>query len=400
MRLVHQNRLAVVLALLLMTGLATFLGCSRTQGQGQPTAQTGVTTDPASAATAPTATEQTAQVASGDTSLISNPFTGATETAPQADPANAPKATFYETIFDAGTVDAGHEVAHKFKVKNTGKSDLTIQSVNPSCGCTVSDFTKTIPPGQEGTVTLTVKTEGFRGEIQKTATVVSNDPLNPNVTLTIKANVKPVIDIQPAAYLSIQVEKGQPAEGKVTLINNDKQPLKILAVESQNPEFTTELKTVENGRRYDLIAKLNKTDAPGRYNTSVTVTTDNKKQEKLNIPVMVHIAARVEVSPERLVYGRISLESLDKNPRGAMLLNRTISVQSRNQGFKVTSAQSTLPFIQTEVINPAQDNLPYNVRITVARDKLPKGPFNGMVIVRTNDKEFSEFKIPVTGEVN
>ncbi|MCS6804901.1 MAG: DUF1573 domain-containing protein [Acidobacteriota bacterium] len=400
MRLVHQNRLAVVLALLLMTGLVTLSGCSRTQGQGQPGAQSGGTADPSSTAAPLTTTEQTAEVASAD-SLISNPFTGTTNATPQqTDPANGPRATFSETIYDAGTVEAGHEVVHKFKVKNTGKTDLTIQSVNPSCGCTVSDFTKTIPPGQEGTVTLTVKTESFRGEIQKTATVTSNDPINPNVTLTIKANVKPVIDIQPAAYISLEVDKGQPAQGKVTLINNDKQPLKILAVESQNPEFTAELKTVENGRRYDLIAKLNKTDAPGRYSTSVTVTTDNKKQEKVSIPVMVHIAARVEVSPERLVYGRINLESLDKNPRGAMLLNRTITVQSRDQGFKVTGAQSTLPFIQTEVINPAQSNLPYSVRITVARDKLPKGAFNGMVIVRTNDKEFSEFKIPVTGEVN
>jgi hypothetical protein len=157
---------------------------------------------------------------------------------------------------------------------------------------------------------------------------------------------------------------------------------------------------LENGKRYDLITKLNKADASGRYNTSLTVTTDNKKQEKLTIPVMVNIAARVEASPEKLVYGRISLESLDKNPRGAMLLNRMISIRSRDQGFKVTGVQTSLPFIQTEVVAPAQEGLPYNVKITVARDKLPKGAFNGMVIVRTNDKEFAEFKIPVTGDVN
>ncbi len=247
---------------------------------------------------------------------------------------------------------------------------------------------------------MKVKTDNFRGAISKTATVVSNDPSQPQMTLTLKANIKQLIDILPGPYLSIQANRGETAEGKLTLVNNDSSPLKILGVESSNPEFTTTLKTLENGKKYEVVAKLNQTNTPGRFNANLTVTTDNKKQDKLTIPVMVQVAARVEATPEKLVYGRINLDYLSKNPRGSQMLNRTIVVRSREKDFKVTKVETTLPFVQSELIPPTAEGQPYSIRVTVAKEKLAKGPFNGNIVVRTNDKEFAEIKVPLVGEVN
>jgi hypothetical protein len=42
-----------------------------------------------------------------------------------------PQAVFSDRLYDAGTVEAGVEITHTFKVKNTGKSDLLIEQVNP-----------------------------------------------------------------------------------------------------------------------------------------------------------------------------------------------------------------------------------------------------------------------------
>lgn len=236
--------------------------------------------------------------------------------------------------------------------------------------------------------------------VQKTATVQSNDPSQPTVVLTIKSTIKQLIDILPGPYLSIQANKGETAEGKVTLVNNDSAPLKILDVKSANQDFTTALKTLEKGQRYELEAKLNRTGEAGRFNTTLTVTTDNKKQAQLLIPVMVQIMARVEAYPEKLVYGQINLESIEKNPQGSYMLNRMISVRSQEKGFKVTKVETTLPFVQPELVTPAQEGQPYSIKVTLAKDKLKKGPFSGTIIVRTNDKEFAEMKIPLTGEVN
>lgn len=319
----------------------------------------------------------------------------------KGNPEDGPHAVYPELVYEAGTVEAGTELTHTFRVKNTGKADLLIHQVKPGCGCTISDFTKVVPPGQEGRIILTVKTEGMRGAIQKSATVHSNDPANPMVTLSIKGTVKQLIDILPAPYINIRVSQGQPVEGTVTLVNNDRTPLHILEVKSSNPEFATHLKTVEKGQRYELQVKLNGAKTVGgRFNTQLTVTTNNKKQPQLNIPVIAVIAARVEAFPERLTFGRLHLASLKDNPQSNVLLTRTITVRSLVPEFKVTHVESSLPFVQLQLVAPQRPGSPYNVRVALVKEKLRTGPFEGTITLRTNDREFSQLKIPLSGEVN
>lgn len=87
-----------------------------------------------------------------------------------------------------GTVKAGTPLTYSFQIKNEGKVDLEIKNVAPSCGCTTSKFDKVIAPGKGGTVTLEVaKTDGYKGEITKTATVTTNDADHQTFTLTLRA---------------------------------------------------------------------------------------------------------------------------------------------------------------------------------------------------------------------
>lgn len=88
-----------------------------------------------------------------------------------------------------GSVKAGTPLAYSFEIKNSGKSDLEIKSVSPSCGCTTSKFDKVIAPGKVGSVTLEVaKTDGYKGEVTKTATVTTNDPEHQTFTLSLRAS--------------------------------------------------------------------------------------------------------------------------------------------------------------------------------------------------------------------
>lgn len=60
-----------------------------------------------------------------------------------------------ETI-DLGKIPQGIPAVSTFIVTNIGKTDLIIESANPTCGCTVGDYTKSpIKPGQTGTITAT-----------------------------------------------------------------------------------------------------------------------------------------------------------------------------------------------------------------------------------------------------
>lgn len=88
-----------------------------------------------------------------------------------------------------GSVKAGTPLTYSFEIKNEGNVDLEIKSVSPSCGCTTSKYDKVIAPGKVGTVTLAVqKTDSYKGEITKTASVTTNDPDHQTFTLTLRAN--------------------------------------------------------------------------------------------------------------------------------------------------------------------------------------------------------------------
>ncbi|MBW2182348.1 MAG: DUF1573 domain-containing protein, partial [Deltaproteobacteria bacterium] len=49
----------------------------------------------------------------------------------------------------------------------------------------MASFDKVIPPGQEGKVTLSVKTKNMSGKFAKSATIKSNDPKNPKLRIKL-----------------------------------------------------------------------------------------------------------------------------------------------------------------------------------------------------------------------
>src|SRR5262249_30488892 len=87
----------------------------------------------------------------------------------------APKIALEEREHNFGNVKEGEEVSHTFKIKNEGAAELVIHNVSPACGCTASDFTKKLAPGEEGKITLAVKTTGMNGKNDRYADVFPND---------------------------------------------------------------------------------------------------------------------------------------------------------------------------------------------------------------------------------
>jgi len=101
----------------------------------------------------------------------------------------SPKLVIASLEHSFGTVKAGEPLSYTFTIKNEGDSDLEIKTVSPSCGCTTSQFDKSIAPGKEGKITLAVqKTDGYKGEVVKNATVTTNDPDHQTFTLVLRAN--------------------------------------------------------------------------------------------------------------------------------------------------------------------------------------------------------------------
>jgi hypothetical protein len=102
-----------------------------------------------------------------------------------------PILNFDKLDHDFGTVKEGDKVSYTYKVKNTGDAPLIIQNAQPSCGCTVPDWTREpIPVGGTGFVKAEFDSNGKPGIQNKTITVTANT-WPKVVTIRFKAMVTP-----------------------------------------------------------------------------------------------------------------------------------------------------------------------------------------------------------------
>jgi hypothetical protein len=85
-----------------------------------------------------------------------------------------PVIEFDKTEHDFGAIEQGKGVSYTYTFKNTGDAPLIIQSAQPTCGCTVSNYSKDpIPVGGSGFVTaeFDAKSPGLQN---KSVTVTAN----------------------------------------------------------------------------------------------------------------------------------------------------------------------------------------------------------------------------------
>ena len=73
--------------------------------------------------------------------------------------------------YDLGKVKQNIPATATFVVTNIGKEDLLIDEAKPTCGCTISDYTKSpIAPGKTGVIHATYNAANL-GHIDKTLTL-------------------------------------------------------------------------------------------------------------------------------------------------------------------------------------------------------------------------------------
>src|SRR3982751_4868063 len=80
-----------------------------------------------------------------------------------------------DSVKDYNKITEGQKLEVVFRFKNTGNKPLIIESVHPSCGCTVADPPKEpIAPGAEGEIKGSFDSNGKSGQQHKSIEVTAN----------------------------------------------------------------------------------------------------------------------------------------------------------------------------------------------------------------------------------
>lgn len=92
---------------------------------------------------------------------------------------------------DFGKQPKSKSLTKSIVIKNTGKADLNIESVQPSCGCTTVDAPpKVVAPGKSAAIKLKIDTGQSPGSHTKSVTIKTNDPVQPVVQVELTFTVK------------------------------------------------------------------------------------------------------------------------------------------------------------------------------------------------------------------
>lgn len=322
--------------------------------------------------------------------------------AQEAAPADAkPKAHVAQPVHDAGTVAPGKEVIHDFVVENQGTAPLEITDVRPACGCTVAQFDRVIAPGASGKVHAVLDTSTFAGAISKGVTVLTNDPVRPSIQLTVKANVEPHLMVNPGYARFLQPQLSDPGVVEQRLWTKSFDELEILEVTSPYPFLTVTHERIESaedrhedgaGPQHQLTFVLDYTEAPvGALGEYVTVRTNHPVQPEVKIPVSGFVRPLVVVTPNEANFGAVEMG--EDGAFGSLILKHYGSTP-----LEIRAAESSVAGVEVEVV-PVTEGTEFRVRVQLSPD-MPKGAFDGVIKLSTNQPRKPTLEIPVKGSVS
>ena len=176
-------------------------------------------------------------------------------------------------------------VTTDFNFKNNGTKPVTITKSDPGCSCLkveISGGKLKYAPGESGVVRTTFDMGNYSGTVDKMVALWLDDaPANkPSMSLTVRVHIPVLVALEPKTVKWNLGGKADPqtiqirmAEGKL---------IRVTGVKSSSPSFKTELKTLEEGKKYDLVVTPMEIDASGisvfRIETDSDVTKHRVQQ--------------------------------------------------------------------------------------------------------------------------
>lgn len=157
----------------------------------------------------------------------------------------------------------GRRVTADFKFENKSGEDVSIAKYNATCSCMtvqVKGGKLSYGPGESGVIRGVFDMANFTGTVDKSVQIwLNGDPEGaPSVTLTARIHIPVLVDVEPKTLRWNLGDKAKSQTIAVTMKHDE--PIRVTSVNCANPNFKVELKTIEEGKRYELEVTPTNTD--------------------------------------------------------------------------------------------------------------------------------------------
>ncbi len=300
--------------------------------------------------------------------------------------------------FNFGKMDFREDGKHEFTITNRGDQVLTVDLGSTSCKCTVGEIKDNqLAPGQSTKVLITWHgSKNYVGPFRQTATLVTNDPLHPELTFTIKGEYTRPVFADPDEVTFGDIPGNEPVtrEARILCIL-PKSQLKIESHRMSDPDlerfFQVEESPLadadlpkETGATSGVLVRVTaKSGLPlGAFQQTITLKTNLADDPEVELPVFGSVGEVALVGPGwnggkglldiGTVDGRSGTQRrlivLARGPAGKQIALKVASVEP--EFLKVTIGKMTVPekglLSQTELL----------IEIPASKDLDKKAPTN------------------------
>ena len=317
-----------------------------------------------------------------------------------------PKIQIDTTPVDLGTIDDSGMHERRIAIRNVGDEALVLGTLRASCTCIalshVDESMKKIPPGEEGALVVRFSPAGKRGEVLQTLTLATGDPERPEVSLRVRALVKPVIFVTPSFVRWDDLRLGEGGEAEVK-IYAEKPDFAIVSgeiiLDEQNMlewSASDPVRVEQEGEELTLVVVTVgvRPGAPsGMVAGQVTLNTNDERRPQVFIRTSGEVVGDLRAEPRFVTFNRVN---------GGDRVERTFTLGSASgKPFKVLGfgpGGRDGKYVSGTNADEGRALAKHTITMTLTAPR-ENTILNGELVIKTDSKEEPEYRVPFSGVV-
>lgn len=173
---------------------------------------------------------------------------------------------FEKTTKQVEVTDEQTTATVDFPFKNESDRDVVIAKQESDCPCAavgVKDSKTTYKPGESGTIRIVFDLGKVPETVDKFVSIyLKGDPEDhPSIKLTSHIKVPVLVEVEPKSV--IWEVGGKPVPKTVTVTMKHTEPIKVISMSCTDSRFKQELKTIEEGKKYEVVITPDSTEKIG-----------------------------------------------------------------------------------------------------------------------------------------
>ena len=288
--------------------------------------------------------------------------------------------------YDFGKALGGSEIKHTFAIKNIGQKPLEIISVTETCACTASILSQDkIPPGKTGSISAVLTVPPGNEQIQESLLVLTNDPTQSMLRLTLKAeSFTPLKTFPELITVGNQPPLQNPLTKQVSLHIQEGTQIQSVRTNSDHLKATLEMTANIPHVNVQFLPTL----PVGKFSHNILVDYIYKGEPATHSFIAFgEVIGELQVVPNRLFFGLI------KDPAS---FSKTLTISANNaQPFQITAVESKTKAV-TFIVEGNEKKTHYKLTASISQ-KAQRAELSGEVIIHTSSPVQPTVRVPFFG---